>query len=81
MQQREPGATPEHMALFISGISHAEFAEDDWISTPGDIKDSTQFDAARIIQLSQCAGDPPREHIRLFAYRELGDAADEEPTP
>ena len=68
MQQRTPGLAPEQMAPFISGISHAELAESEWIPTPGDIKDSTQFDPLRITHVSTCPGDPPRDHIRLFQH-------------
>lgn len=75
MQRKAFEEPPGNMAPFVSCISFAELVDVDWISTPGDLNDSTQFAAGRIIHVSKCHGDPGRDHIRLFpSYRELDDA-------
>lgn len=81
MQQKASDLPAEHMGVFVSGISFAEFADVGWIPTLGDLKESTQFDPARITHVSRCPGDPSHDHIRLFPYRELDGNDNQEQTP
>lgn len=64
MQLKQGEASPRDLAIFVAGLTSAEPSDAEWLPDRGDLARSTQFDPGKIVEFSQCPGDPDREHLR-----------------